>query len=561
MNNCKVVYKLLKYAMKSKRYEYIENMNPMNIQELYNECKYRYINQNGGSQQTSGSDHFISMIYHGAINPNETLTVPPNTTLALPLCCGMYYISEMETFEFLHDLPLEKRIERLKSPNNTINVGKQKFLLLREGDRYCNIELSIVLDNEMDEGTKVDDDRKPGKFIPENLVNNKINEIDDLLKIHFSYFTSMQKRIMDENKRKINNENVLPIPKPLKFGPETAEALVFRMFYDIYARKIYEQTKDISDADIFNKCLEEIIDTIDSNKPLLNVSFVGDIPYDKITINYMDIIEEVIAKINNVEYLINEYNIVYKLQNNLLPKHSYLFSIIENDKVEYKSYFSDITKTEERDRMDLIITSILQKIVALTSMDDLEKKFFYEVLSTKNTITLQDMISFYRDNVDGNLFIFNISCQGFGNERVCDAYKCLKYLNKKLSNDELSTETPYFQEDYNIIIEALQYIDDNKLYKPQIDDTLRDIYYNALCAFHKIKIREPEIFAKYFTLYINQSYRPLLDYILSFDGHFNLPIEIWSHHQQFIKTIVNLFITEVANSTEHKEQLDSIMLR
>ena len=100
---------MMQKRKKSNNIQYIENIRPNNIHQLYHECKNQYVKNSqytGGSQYTSQSTmekHFIHMDYHGNIKVNGLLTVPENTVVLVPLCCGMIYILEVETFEFFEN--------------------------------------------------------------------------------------------------------------------------------------------------------------------------------------------------------------------------------------------------------------------------------------------------------------------------------------------------------------------------------------------------------------------------------------------------------------------------
>lgn len=572
MNNCKTLYKILKYALKSNNMQYVENVRPDNITQLYNECKTEYVTRNNhvGGAQPVVEKHFIRMDYHGATKVDGILTVPDNTVVIIPLCCGMLYIPEIETFEFLENTSIEERMRRIDSCGNVINVGNQKFIILNSGDTYCDIYLDIRHDLNIHEGTFVDDE----KIYKEDFdsYNNLVvtDEIIDILKIHYNYFIdSMIKSIMEEE-NKVANDNVLHITShnngPIIGRNYLYESMIQRFFYDKYYTKIYKKTEKIRGFDDFNKKIKNVLDKVFYNKILEDddTEFTGiDIPYDVIKdVKWEDIFERIFIECRDSNYIVNS-EFLKLISNQSLHKNTFTYKAFDNNNIKYFGII-DTKFSVEHEMMGDFWQVLYKKMFIISKLSDLEKRFYKEVLSTTTNVTLQNKIDFYRTNMNGKLYMFNISCQGFSSEKVCDSYKCLKLMNKKLTSAELTSELVYSQEKFEHIYEAITYINDNNLQQAvlgTVTSEVKESYYNTLCAFHKLKLEKPELYSEFFTLYLHKSYKPLYDYLISVRGHFNFPIEDWTIQQQFIKTILNLGITEIANtvSETHKNHIQNIM--
>lgn len=93
--NEKDLYKVYKYAIKSKNKLLLDHLSPTNMKTIYMHEKICYLNgqnQHGGvlvDPEKLKDIDIIQVSYHGSLKTNMFI-IPDNIYLIIPLCCGFY---------------------------------------------------------------------------------------------------------------------------------------------------------------------------------------------------------------------------------------------------------------------------------------------------------------------------------------------------------------------------------------------------------------------------------------------------------------------------------------
>ena len=153
MDSFEKIYKLLKYSNKLNTIKYLGVENNNDIDLLYKMAKKAYINGQSGGEHTdlsSCKEIYISN-FHGKM-VGESFTIPNNTWVIVPFGTGFVnYLGKEEKEFFLQNRDVILN-EFNKNNGKTINLFGKNFFILKPGDTYCNVEITINFDNMIDEG-------------------------------------------------------------------------------------------------------------------------------------------------------------------------------------------------------------------------------------------------------------------------------------------------------------------------------------------------------------------------------------------------------------------------
>lgn len=554
MNGCETIYKIIKYAHKNKTPQYIDNINAENLQELYHGLKSLYIR----NEHVGGSNFvekiFVHVIRHGLINTEKTLTIPSNVNVIIPFCCGMLH-NLGETYDFFNKEVSEK-IKIIEESGDVLTIRDRKHIILRPGDTYCDINMNMTLDIELGERISINDDNNH-KYDYNNITNFSLKpEIIDKFKIIGEYM-KRNARYLRENKLQIplHTETIYEEYMPFKY----INAFVYRLYHkqlftllmDNNYNMLSEDVNEINSIAPFTENnIDEILVKLSShNIPLsinINCQEIYDTIIDELKLavettsgNFLQLIEQGVMEIDQDYDNFIQYN---------------------NEK---KFFYKDELNEEKIVKHHGVFSRIWSKLFSIGQMNTIELQFIDEVVSSQNTLSLQTHIDFLSSKFpDKKIYIFSTSCQGFGSNKVCNSYKCLQLLDKHFDRRQLETREIFSQEDFLKINETMKYIEHHNLYNTMlIEDELYDAYHKIICAFHGINIKNPIMMAKYFVIYTHNSYKPLYDYIMTFTKSTFFPIDVWKRHMQFIKTILNLCITDIYHETtiEHQAEIKKMI--
>lgn len=572
MNGCEIIYKIIKYAYKNNTPEYIDNMNAKNLREMYQGLKYLYTKQIGGSQSTVMDKSFVLVARHGSMNTGEPLHIPENMKVILPFCCGMLHNLTRSTHDYFNKSP-EEKIKLIDESHDVLTIDNRKYLILEPGSTYCNINTSMKLDIDMYEHISVDNEVTT-KFHNADLLTMVLvpQLIDKYITLHGymirQYEYAMKDKInLPDNDVPSNPTNIMS-KDFIKYIPYK---YLYNYIYRKYHEKLFEKLLQINEEqDIttnkagMKRFFQVRIDYIKAGKKI-DATFIKNVMSGLIkntTTNTLDIDHIKLYKdtLENINFKSGEV-----IKNLLDLIHS---SVLDDDNDESEDYlyynndslsFDMIEFEEDIEKQEQAFALIWSRIFMISRMSDIELDFIDEVVANPEMVnmTLQDHLDFIRRKIpDKQLYVFNRSCQGF-NKKVCESYKCLQIMGKDFDRSLLIERETFSTEDFNKLRQTLQYIDDNKLYSTNlIEDELYDEFHRFICAFHSINIKNPILISKYFTTYIYLSYRPLFDYVVTQHTMTYFPINKWSAHIQFIKTILNLCITDIYHDVTSEHQIE-----
>lgn len=577
MNNCKTIYKILKYANKNNDLNYIDNICPNNIDSLYQGLKYLYVNnknQLGGTSSTVEKT-YIDVVRHGSINIGEPLIIPDNVTLIMPFCCGMYH--NLGSSSSFFNQSSEDKIKSIDNAGKILDINGRKHLIMRPGDKYCNIDTQMSLKQDIYERIDIDGDNST-KYDEENMESLLLTEeMIELYKIVEAYNlrNAMSRRAIASPERRAiasPESQVTSSPRQTNFILDDDfddEYIPYEYFhgymYRLYHKKLFEKIISTTDNDQLKGYLTKKISNIDDItkfdeeevQKIISVLTKKDIQIEPFIAQDMyDFIKDRV----NVYSLTIKSNLLKLISQNYISKSFKYERFMQYDGEDYS--MTDVNN-DVKDIHKSIFTSEWTKLFTISKMNDVEKRFIREVVGNEEIVnmTLQHHLDFLSKVMpDKHLYINSISCQGFGNNEVCHSYKCLRMLD--VNTSELAGQDPFMQENFVNIVNALQYIDDNKLYDISLIDTeLYDQYHKFICALFSGKINNPILLAKYFVVYIYNSYRPLFDYLMTFDDITYLGQKVWKNHKQFVKTILNLCITDIYYmvNDDHKTEIKKLM--
>lgn len=657
MNNLESLYKIIKYVKKSDNESVLNDISPNNLTDLYYKTKFLYKQQGGNKNKNKGNKNkgnininngninktiiermpnvsvnkkFIRLDYHGDSNSEKTLTVPENMTVTLPLCCIMSHRPHLETFAFLNKSEAEK-ISIIEQSHTVMKINKQQFITLIEGETYCDINIDIRLEFDIDEGMIMNNDGKNQDDINQDDIFDNLIITDDDLKyydIYIDYDKRQDKYVKEQNK--IPNHDI-QFTGTVNEEQSTCDdripvfilyRTIYRQFYKKYFMAMKNKITNINDeTKEFLSICEEIINN--SNDILKDFNYANLFKYvqffnqDKIKQNKqnnIDNIQKLCLEIDHYEIfdnlfvddnksrLVNEFNIIKMVQHHNLHNYSnnciYLFATDIHIKTTPLPFSINIHLDNIKKYYNSYCT-IFKQLYMISKLSVDEKMFIETILSKPEmvNVTLSDILTYLKSRYQNDrLHIFNISCQGMDSEKVCAAHKCLKLMKEKIDlsvlNDNV-TETPivnsivktpivnsvaetpivnsvaeitFEQMNMEILIKTLSYIENNKLHAdiiPAFTKEVETFRQKITRYFTKMKLQSPKLLSLFFVGYIYNVYEPMYDHIkndkLTFEHH----EQLWNGQIKIIRTILNLFISDVYNNTNskiHKEKIYSYMM-
>jgi hypothetical protein len=149
--NIKILYKFLKYAFKNNDIEELNNLTENNLKKLYKNNKQKYIQKGGKHINLLECEEFYISNFHGEMS-SKTITIPNNTFVIVPYGVGLLNVMSLEEKKFF--LQNKETIIEIfnKNTDKTINIFGKNFMILKGGDKYCDVRIEMHNDYIVDEG-------------------------------------------------------------------------------------------------------------------------------------------------------------------------------------------------------------------------------------------------------------------------------------------------------------------------------------------------------------------------------------------------------------------------
>ena len=632
MDNLTILYKITKYVSKSKKYGLFKSINTRNIKLIYKLAKDNYL-QKGGARLSDAkleNTKVSHLSFHGSIKAFSTLTVPDNMHLVIPLCCGFSNIDSQLQFDFFNKTDHEiKNI--INNAENIIKIGQYNYFILNPNDTYCDINIQISFDPTISEGilsTMQKKDHIENLTIDTKLndeIKLKLNKTHNINEDDINILLLVLKNDLKEEDLQINDDDMVPFICAKQFSKfiyrENWNNLVLNIFkkqiFSIMThnfRKHFEEEME----DIYNMCDEsDVADFRNTMHTLSEMYEINNIGYVKLSVKFIvDILEKIYKNaykkrdekvINEIQYyeiiekykklvdkhyrIININSIVVEIMEDIMSSNEKTLEFIRSINTTHFNFLDDDDFKElDANRVycyslrydDIVfIIELYTILVEITYISPLHRDFLKYIFSDKEEhvkLKLSDLLKFIREKQDGDLFIFNNSCQPFNNEiSICHAGKCLYSISKKIGHELLSDrvfDNSYFED----IINALTYINDidNTYFKPPdtadkykscqfIDNVLIE---ESIAEGHDIR----DDFKNYRIMiiaYVNFLYDkfPKLFEILAINTELYIKNDADFSAREYgalarlLVVVLNIFITEFYNKTTviHQDKIKSIM--
>lgn len=628
--NLILLYKIIKYVQKSKKYQLLNNINSGNIRNIYHLAKNNYLRkQTGGTKLTEDqiqNTKIMHLCFHGTISSNKKLIVLPNMHLIIPLCCGFTNKECVIEHEFFSKSELDLKYvinENLIGDSvNMLQIGFYDKIILKPGDIYCDIEIKIYFDLNINEGILTNNDKV--KFLKKHYIDYQKELVKKSFVITQNDINILYYLIKNESYSCKNVSDIYLFKEKMQYVENlnsnnisifTINCLYNEHFNSIkikYIAKLEDMITqlnikklNITDTSFYDKLINFIDDinaTILTNdrknlfKKYTSVfdnlyNIFNDVPPSgketfKIIVKCFNDIDginiqsELLQKINVI--ISNNDNILNFVQN-LKPENISLSAHIDYNEIsqindKFKIDFSyELTHDSNLFAFADFMKYLYACCYATTTICELEKDFIKFILKDKSSyvkIYLSDLLNFIRTTEREHLFIFNNSCQPFNNKiQICEAGRCLSNAYKKISSQP-TQDTIFNNENLSDLSNAIEYIKGIDL--TYFDEPIPEIFTNVQAKWEQLGKEYSGIteIGKYKKTLLNydknfhdgQKITDILHiYIVytknKFPKLYNVFVKnmgVFDGNIKIMLTILNIFITEFYNDTTIEHQQNLI---
>jgi hypothetical protein len=215
----------------------------------------------------------------------------------------------------------------------------------------------------------------------------------------------------------------------------------------------------------------------------------------------------------------------------------------------YKSYYNSVMK----------VILLIQKVHKMSIIEkDLVIEKITPVLKTNKKVNLylSDVISFIGNKIGSkHAFIYNASCQNFGNDTTCQSYKCFGMIGKLINRKEMQHIKVFNQDSIEKLINIIKYIDNHEIITDltYINFDTTDEFYKKLIKLLHISGYNDEynqIIAKIMIYYVSKKYPEL------YTNYKNMiPSTFMYQKSQLPIIMLNFFITDIYNIANADDKL------
>lgn len=594
------IYKSIKYGIKTDQPEILSTINSQNCKKLYLSLKSDHINtfQIGGNLINVKQESNVKLqhvVFHGNMANDRILHVPINMFLFLPLCCGFTVSNSIDEFAFFND-DEHNIIKKLnaKTKNSVIQVGKKKYIVLKEGDEYCDIEISYIIDLFLEEGIFTNSTKKENNDVIIKLLESVAHNNTSIFTITPNTL-ELFKLIRTDIKLKsleptdINNLAQLYyiidqitsyIDRHILFSNVYGHILqqhinkqynkIFEKFYDGLQKtkeiqKRYSSIPDITSPKFINKFIEHVSYIIIILQQNMNDSILIKIQlfYSNIKkIKPLDLFIDLCIILNDnndnhVENLTLE-NTNWKTEKSQIQYISFTESnLMFRDIFISSNYKNAIIEMPICTHILMEMGKCIAQLCKLMLLSEFEYKFLIQKYKSQESghvkIYLSDVLNAIKlDNPQSIHFIVNKSCQGFQEDSdICVINKCFSKIISKL-NPDLSTNNDlgtFDQQNNTVLVKVIKKI--LELHEYQIinnysNEKHKGLFFDLQCIIHNLKIFDPDIITKVFIYHANMTYPHVINSLKYSIKHENQNMELWKKvHIKVVIAVINLFITDV----------------
>lgn len=609
------IYKSIKYGIKTDQPEILSTINSKNCKDVYLTLKSNHvnnINQIGGKLINENQESQVTLqhvVFHGDMASNKILHVPTNMFVFLPLCCGFTVTNAIDEFAFFDDEESNviKKMN-IKTKNSAIQVGKKKYIVLKEHDEYCDIEISYGIDLMLEEGVfsngakmenkdviielleSVAHSANPRLMLTQNTLelfkliraDRKLKSLDptELSQLVQSYFITEQ--ITSYIDRHILFQNVYGHILQRNINAEYKQAL--QNFYNGLQKtkeikKQYASIPDITHLEYINKFIDHVSNIIIILQENMN---------DKITIKLYTFFEN-IKKINpltlfynlcktlndNKETISHAQNLTLENANWKTENSQIQYVAMTNVNLMFRGIFmstehkNSIIENPSCTHVLMEMGKCIAQLCKLLILSDFEYKFLIQKYRLQQPghvkIYLSDVLNAIKlDDPQSIHFIVNKSCQGFQDDsNMCVINRCFQKILSKLNPDTTSSlESEVFdQKDHSSLMRVIKKLIELPEYQiiNNAHEGNKKLFFDLQCILHNINIYDPDIITKVVIYYSNIKYPHVINSLKYSLKHEQQNMEIWKNvHVKVVIAILNLFITD-AYFKLHESQLKSFI--
>lgn len=605
------IYKAIKYGIKTEQPEVLSTINSKNCKNVYKLLKSNYINnknQIGGQLLNESFNEQIILkhvVFHGKMASDRILRVPNNMFVFMPLCCGFTVTNTIDEFAFFdnEEHQIVSKMNKI-TKNGILHVGKKKYIVLKQHEEYCDIEIEYIADLLLEEGIFANRAKRENKDMIINVlteivhgenmnrvvthdnieflkllrndkqikeqvhsgpepteeeikqyllqtyyvINKVTNDLDRYILFSNVYGHILQKIINDKYNQIFNDfykmlQKTKEIKKQYKLIPHTTHPEFINKFIEHVSNIIIELNLSNNDVMILKKYL--FYSNIKSISPLGEFIDLCKYFYDNSeTHNYA---QDLTLINTNWKTYNSQLQYVSVTENNVLFKNIFLA-------IEHKDYISEIHHCTH---VLMGLGKCIGQLCKITLMSPFEKTFLIQKYLSQAPgqvkIYLSDVLhAIHLDNPHVPHFIVNKSCQGFQEDsNVCVINRCFQKIISKLHPDVSSSESPgvFDQKDPKILVLVIKKIMENPTYQSEINgakEKNKKLFFDLQCILHNIKIFDPDIITNVVIYYSGKKYPHVTDSLKYSLNYEQQNMEIWrTVHIKVIIAILNLFITDI----------------
>lgn len=461
----------IKNLIESNNIEFAKQLDTSNIDTIYQLTMNNSTMNNSpigknNVVQTGGklvSDHQLKnaliyhAVFHGKLSEDKILTIPTNVFLILPVCCGFTVMDTIEETQFFTKSESEL-LEIINNCKNILTIGRKNFVILRPGDQYCDLALSINLDPLVDEGLYEQyqkANRHPITFFDFNLDKITAEDIH-LVELFNENIKKKLKSSHEKNKDEVNQLNKSNELNKLKDYEQMTNFVNAKHFNEILLRDekidlIYNYVSDGLNEKLFSEYMKILRD--EANKLIMSNDDPSNLQ-NKVNSLKMEILSKPIDGKFNKKTLDNIFKHIKNLE--LL-----LLEYINKNSVAVLQ--ATLNKHNERDigsniPITIPITIPMQN---LTTLQMTKQRFIdFDLATVTNSIIATEMEKIKNRQINYNNLLFGLA---YRNEKSINFVRVIdgEYMEiyKMTDQDLLNTinDNIFFELSVNLIKE-LSYI-------------------------------------------------------------------------------------------------------
>lgn len=329
------------------------------------------------------------VVFHGHIASDRTMILPENIFLIMPICCGFTVYTSLDENEYFDDPEDSVVVKTNSDADNVLQFGRKKLLVLKPGDKYCDLEIEPVLDLMIEEGIMTHEEKRSGSRIMFPLFQS----------LHVMPKQAREQRIQQmQNLTMIEGHVNIPIKQEYFNSHITQDDfdLLHLMNADLRTKfiKKAEDMKMMRDIDIIKSVIENDFESsqqqaiLTSRHMMLQSATRSLLTNHDIQILLFNVLGD---KIKKELYKIYDYHIGFFLKN------SKKTSDIEVNKIinRLKSLFN-IKSEDSRKNLELSSGTFLEDITLLCDiLNDLlfHVKWTYEHSKNQNDLTNKELLT------------------------------------------------------------------------------------------------------------------------------------------------------------------------